>query len=196
MRQGADTEPKLQEAIDTCPVNCIHWVTAPQLSLLEAAMEKMERIAVWALMAGNGSGKDVFNEASIAWEKRQAAVRARLQEEETRAGWAKFSWSAQSMGFAGFGRNGAAGANFYSQPRSNAGSATSSTDGGESDAGDGADPFGGAGGGGRERQRIAQLAARAARAARQYQQWREVYDRRKRVLIAASTSAGGESEVE
>lgn len=27
MRQGVDTEDKLQEAIDTCPVSCIHWVS-------------------------------------------------------------------------------------------------------------------------------------------------------------------------
>lgn len=50
----------LQEAIDTCPVNCIHWVTASQLSLLEATMSKMERVAVWSLMSGGGGGRDVF----------------------------------------------------------------------------------------------------------------------------------------
>lgn len=60
MAQGKDQPDKLQEAIDTCPVNCIYWVTAPQLSLLEAAMAKMERVAVWALMSGGGGGKDVF----------------------------------------------------------------------------------------------------------------------------------------
>ena len=27
MQQGVDTESKLQEAIDTCPVSCIHWVS-------------------------------------------------------------------------------------------------------------------------------------------------------------------------
>jgi hypothetical protein len=26
MRQGLDTPEKQQEAIDTCPVSCIHWV--------------------------------------------------------------------------------------------------------------------------------------------------------------------------
>lgn len=51
---------RLQEAIDTCPVNCISWVTASQLSLLEAAMSKMERVAVWSLMSGGGGGRDVF----------------------------------------------------------------------------------------------------------------------------------------
>jgi ferredoxin len=27
MQQGIDSDEKLQEAIDTCPVNCIHWVS-------------------------------------------------------------------------------------------------------------------------------------------------------------------------
>jgi hypothetical protein len=35
-------------------------VTAPQLSMLEATMAKMERVAVWSLMSGGGSGRDVF----------------------------------------------------------------------------------------------------------------------------------------
>lgn len=35
-------------------------VTASQLSLLEATMAKMERVAVWSLMSGGGSGQDVF----------------------------------------------------------------------------------------------------------------------------------------
>lgn len=35
-------------------------VTASQLSLLEATMAKMERVAVWSLMSGGGSGRDVF----------------------------------------------------------------------------------------------------------------------------------------
>ena len=26
MQQKGDEENKIQEAIDTCPVNCIHWV--------------------------------------------------------------------------------------------------------------------------------------------------------------------------
>lgn len=30
--------------MDTCPVSCIHWCTAPQLTLLEDAMARMERV--------------------------------------------------------------------------------------------------------------------------------------------------------
>lgn len=204
MRQGVDSEEKLQEAIDTCPVSCIHWVTAPQLSLLEAAMAKMERVAVWALMSNNGGGKDVFTEASISWEKRQAAVRQRLQEEQATKSWAKWSWAS---GFGGWGGSGAAaGANFYAQAQearrrggaSGASSATSSFDGGsssgfDSDGGSGYDSGyetdgggGGAAPGSRERQRVASLAARAARAARQYKAMQEMNMRRSRMLLPAS----------
>jgi ferredoxin len=87
--QGVDGVEKLQEAIDTCPVSCIHWVTAPQLTLLEETMGRMERVAAWLLMTGGGKGANlnVFMEAATAWEKRQSALRARAQAE---AGWAPF----------------------------------------------------------------------------------------------------------
>lgn len=60
MAQDVDSDEKLQEAIDTCPVNCIHWVTAPQLSLLENEMRKMERTSAWLLMNGGGNNVNVF----------------------------------------------------------------------------------------------------------------------------------------
>lgn len=34
--QDGDTEEIIQEAIDTCPVNCIHWVDYTELKELEA----------------------------------------------------------------------------------------------------------------------------------------------------------------
>jgi len=46
----------LQEAIDTCPVSCIHWVSAPQLTLLEETMGRMERVAAWLLVRDWGMG--------------------------------------------------------------------------------------------------------------------------------------------
>eukprot|EP00887_Chlorella_sp_A99_P000153 scaffold16.g153.t1 len=96
MSQGSDLEVKLQEAIDTCPVSCIHWVTAPQLALLEATMAKarMERVAAWLLMTGGGKGANlsVFQEASTAWEKKQAALRARYEA----ASWS--AWVSPSFG--------------------------------------------------------------------------------------------------
>ena len=38
----------------------IHWVTSPQLALLEDAMRKMERVDAWIMMNGGGHGADVF----------------------------------------------------------------------------------------------------------------------------------------
>lgn len=36
IRQDGDTEEVIQEAIDTCPVDCIHWVDYTELKKLEA----------------------------------------------------------------------------------------------------------------------------------------------------------------
>ncbi len=36
IRQDGDSEALIQEAIDTCPVDCIHWVDYTQLQKLEA----------------------------------------------------------------------------------------------------------------------------------------------------------------
>lgn len=82
MQQKGDEENKIQEAIDTCPVNCIHWVSAPQLSLLETEMMKIERVAVWVLMNGTSVAGDVFQSAYRAFEKRQAEIRARRNMKE------------------------------------------------------------------------------------------------------------------
>lgn len=91
MAQGADPEATIQEAIDTCPVDCIHWVSSPQLTLLETAMAKIERIAVWIMMNGTSSGGfDVFQEAYRAFEKRQAEMRRR-RSRSTESNWVEDS---------------------------------------------------------------------------------------------------------
>lgn len=36
IRQDGDSEELVQEAIDTCPVDCIHWVNYPELKRLES----------------------------------------------------------------------------------------------------------------------------------------------------------------
>lgn len=41
-RQDGDTSALIQEAIDTCPVNCIHWVDYTELKRLEA--ERQEQV--------------------------------------------------------------------------------------------------------------------------------------------------------
>ncbi|XP_059452665.1 chaperone protein dnaJ C76, chloroplastic-like isoform X1 [Corylus avellana] len=69
-------KPELvQQAIDTCPVDCIHWTSAAQLSLLEDEMRRVERVNVAFMLSGMGSAAvDVFRMASTRWEKRQAKV--------------------------------------------------------------------------------------------------------------------------
>lgn len=65
----------VQEAIDSCPVDCIHWTSAAQLSLLEDEMRRVERVNVGLMLAGMGGGStDVFAMANRRWEKHQAKV--------------------------------------------------------------------------------------------------------------------------
>lgn len=64
----------VQEAIDSCPVDCIHWTSAAQLSLLEDEMRRVERVNVALMLAGMGSSADVFRMANTRWEKRQNKV--------------------------------------------------------------------------------------------------------------------------
>ncbi|GAB2263035.1 hypothetical protein Droror1_Dr00004032 [Drosera rotundifolia] len=60
----------VQQAIDSCPVDCIHWTSAQQLSLLEDEMRRVERVNVALMLMGSAS-TDVFRMANSRWEKRQ-----------------------------------------------------------------------------------------------------------------------------
>ena len=42
MRQDGDSTERIQEAIDTCPVDCIHWVAYEELPALEARLQEQE----------------------------------------------------------------------------------------------------------------------------------------------------------
>ncbi|XP_058100860.1 chaperone protein dnaJ C76, chloroplastic [Magnolia sinica] len=64
----------VQQAIDSCPVDCIHWTSAAQVSLLEDEMRRVERVNVGLMLAGMGANSDVFRMASSRWEKRQSKV--------------------------------------------------------------------------------------------------------------------------
>ncbi|KAH9615406.1 hypothetical protein KSS87_003318 [Heliosperma pusillum] len=50
----------VQQAIDTCPVDCIHWTSAAQVSLLEDEMRRVERVNVALMLTGMGASSDVF----------------------------------------------------------------------------------------------------------------------------------------
>lgn len=65
----------IQQAIDSCPVDCIHWTSAAQLSLLEDEMRRVERVNVGLMLSGMGyESIDVFRMARKRWEKRQVKV--------------------------------------------------------------------------------------------------------------------------
>jgi ferredoxin len=42
IRQDGDSTATIQEAIDTCPVDCIHWVDYEQLPQLAAQLEEQD----------------------------------------------------------------------------------------------------------------------------------------------------------
>jgi ferredoxin len=42
LRQDGDSTERIQEAIDTCPVDCIHWVAYEQLPALRAQLDEQE----------------------------------------------------------------------------------------------------------------------------------------------------------
>ncbi len=42
IRQDGDSGERIQEAIDTCPVDCIHWVTYESLPELEEQLRQQE----------------------------------------------------------------------------------------------------------------------------------------------------------
>jgi len=42
IRQDGDSTERIQEAIDTCPVDCIHWVPFEELSQLQNQLDAME----------------------------------------------------------------------------------------------------------------------------------------------------------
>eukprot|EP00850_Spirogloea_muscicola_P022025 SM000273S10235 [mRNA] locus=s273:90454:92963:+ [translate_table: standard] len=57
------TDALLYMEFGLIPVNCIHWVSAQQLSLLEDEMRRVERVNVGMMLAGMGSkGVDVFGQ--------------------------------------------------------------------------------------------------------------------------------------
>ncbi|GIL55919.1 hypothetical protein Vafri_11382 [Volvox africanus] len=178
MQQDVDAEAKLQEAIDTCPVSCIHWVSGPQLSLLETAMARMERLPVWTMMSGAGANKDVFTEASLAWTRRQSDIRQRVETAMAPQASASAStaWSFWSNAVS-FG--GATGSRFYRE-------ATQARQKQQQQEAKGA-----AGVGDRESRGVADLAARAARAARTWRRYQDVAaaSRRERMVLSSTSSA-------
>ena len=49
IRQDGDTSSLIQEAIDTCPVDCIHWVAFEELPVLRAQLDQLDLQALGML---------------------------------------------------------------------------------------------------------------------------------------------------
>jgi ferredoxin len=77
--QWADDERDTQTAIDSCPVDCIHWVGARQLAVLEYVMQGAKRVGVAAAAGGGVRSGDPFDLAAAFLRKgreREAAAAA------------------------------------------------------------------------------------------------------------------------
>eukprot|EP00276_Gloeochaete_wittrockiana_P007209 CAMPEP_0184655690 /NCGR_PEP_ID=MMETSP0308-20130426/14339_1 /TAXON_ID=38269 /ORGANISM="Gloeochaete witrockiana, Strain SAG 46.84" /LENGTH=271 /DNA_ID=CAMNT_0027092373 /DNA_START=333 /DNA_END=1148 /DNA_ORIENTATION=+ len=68
-KQDGDSIFKMQEAIDTCPVSCIHWVDEDFLKVLEEERAKQKMLNVGLLMSNLGDVRDVFNAANLRLQK-------------------------------------------------------------------------------------------------------------------------------
>ncbi len=132
-------------------------------------MAKMERVAVWALMSGGGGGKDVFTEASMAWEKRQQGIRMRQEaaRQAAEGGGSVF----QGWGWAGGPVEGSYASNFTGKA-----AAEGAAQGAASNS--------------REAGNIAKLAARAARASRLWKRYQDQQKSSQEVagLVSATVS--------
>ncbi|CAK0783074.1 hypothetical protein CVIRNUC_006269 [Coccomyxa viridis] len=79
--QWCDTEDRIQDAIDSCPVDCIHWVDRDELPALEYVMQRrVGRTNVGVMMAGQGGGTaDVFSMATRFLKEREQRLKQRAQ---------------------------------------------------------------------------------------------------------------------
>lgn len=79
--QWIEDEDTVQTAIDSCPVDCIHWVEREELPALEyVCQKKLKRTNVAAMMAGQGSADDVFGATQQFLKERR-----KLEEKRKRA---------------------------------------------------------------------------------------------------------------
>eukprot|EP01024_Parvocaulis_polyphysoides_P048340 TRINITY_DN4601_c0_g1_i1.p1 TRINITY_DN4601_c0_g1~~TRINITY_DN4601_c0_g1_i1.p1 ORF type:complete len:420 (-),score=54.59 TRINITY_DN4601_c0_g1_i1:344-1477(-) len=77
--QWLNNEDELQEAIDSCPVDCIHWVDKDELPYLEWVTQRKTNRTNIAVMMTGGAVDDVFKLAEKF--KRQRAEMKRKREQ-------------------------------------------------------------------------------------------------------------------
>eukprot|EP00879_Flechtneria_rotunda_P006831 GHRR01007176.1.p1 GENE.GHRR01007176.1~~GHRR01007176.1.p1 ORF type:complete len:277 (+),score=102.75 GHRR01007176.1:433-1263(+) len=97
-----ELQDEVEVAILTCPVDCIHWVTSPQLSLLETALAGMGRVDAFIMLRNHRSPGNVFEEANRAWNKRQANIAALRQQHDYAAAGGGSSSNSVSSGWMSF----------------------------------------------------------------------------------------------
>lgn len=86
--QWLDEEDKLQEAMDACPVSCIHWVSKNDLPALEfVTANKLKRVNVGVMMAGQGGATD------DVWDVAARYLKEREEKRATREKAARYSQS-------------------------------------------------------------------------------------------------------
>ena len=70
VRQDADPEDVIQEAIDTCPVDCIHWVDYTELKNLEEERQyQVIPVAGFPVEAGVVASKKLLNKQKMKRHK-------------------------------------------------------------------------------------------------------------------------------
>ena len=88
--QWADSERDIQTAIDSCPVNCIHYVPKRSLPVLEYVMQVPQRISVAAMATNSGvQSQSPFDLAETFTRKareREAKSAAGVSDAATKAG--------------------------------------------------------------------------------------------------------------
>lgn len=78
--QWLNDEDDIQCAIDSCPVDCIHWVEREQLPFLEHVAVNYEKVSVGIMQSQTGVVTDPFEAASSFQKMRQRKIDARAEE--------------------------------------------------------------------------------------------------------------------
>ena len=88
--QWADSEQDIQTAIDSCPVNCIHWTPKRSLPVLEFVMQVPKRVSVAAMATNSGvqsqSPFDLAETFTRRAREREARSAAGVSDAATKAG--------------------------------------------------------------------------------------------------------------
>lgn len=84
--QWLNSEADIQSAIDSCPVDCIHWVDKSQLPALEYVTSKMDKVNVGIMMSSTGvSVMDPFTAAETFIKRRKERLQRVKELSEMRA---------------------------------------------------------------------------------------------------------------